>query len=202
VGTRVHAPDAAQAAGGGEAGVPNEHLTSFMCSSRASAADGVRGKGMASLWQPVVVNDMLGYISTVPGIGVGTGLFMVWTKRMPGPDRFDPPGRYCQWQEPIECRGHPFGFDWNARRDEQHNIRNATDTPENAKLERPRRFQKLHHAEVKRKVVGAAEASSIGSQHVVKARDFGMLRQPGKYLWSPSKRALIEPLLRLKLIEP
>ena len=135
---------------------------------------------------------MLGYVSTVPGIGVGTGLFVVWTKRMPGSDRFDPPGRYCQWQEPIECRGHPFGFDWKARRDEQRKIRNATDTPENAKLERPPRFQKLHHAEVKRKAVGAAEASSIGSQHVVKSRGFGMLRQPGEYLWSPSKRQLAD----------
>jgi hypothetical protein len=37
---------------------------------------------------------MFGYVSTVPGIGVGTGLFVVWTKRMPGPDRFDPPGPF------------------------------------------------------------------------------------------------------------
>ncbi len=79
----------------------------FMCSKRAAAADGVRDKGMASLWQPVVVNDMLGYVSTVPGIGFGTGLFVVLTKGMSGPRRFDPPGRYCQWQEPIECRRPP-----------------------------------------------------------------------------------------------
>ena len=67
-----------------------------MCSKRATALDGVQDKGLASLWQPVLVNDMLGYVSTVPGIGVGTGLFVIWTKRMPGSGRFDPPGRYCQ----------------------------------------------------------------------------------------------------------
>jgi hypothetical protein len=128
-----------------------------------------------SLWQPVVVNDMLGYVSTVPGIRFGTGLFVVWTKRMSGPVRFDPPGRYCQWQEPIECR-------------------------------RPPRFQKLHHAEVNRKAIGAAEASSIESQQVIEARGFGMLRQPGEYLWSPSKRQLADERAgrgwRLRQIQP
>jgi hypothetical protein len=68
-----------------------------MYSKRAAAVDGVQGKGMTSLWQPVVVDYMFGYVSTVPGIGVGTGLFVVWTKRMSGPDRFDPPGHYFQW---------------------------------------------------------------------------------------------------------
>jgi hypothetical protein len=120
----------------------------FMCSERTTALDGVQGKVLSSLCQSVVVNDMLGYVSTVSGIGVGTDLFVIWTKRMPGSDRFDPPGRYCQWPEPIECRVHPFGFDWKACRDTQRKIRNATDTPENAKLERPPRFQKLHHAKV------------------------------------------------------
>ncbi len=48
--------------------------------------------------------DMLGYVSTVPGIGVGTGVFILWTKRMPGVDRYDPPGRLCHCPEPIECR--------------------------------------------------------------------------------------------------
>jgi hypothetical protein len=164
----------------------------FMCSKRATALDGVQGKGLASLWQPVVVNDMLGYVSTVPGIGVGTGLFVIWTKRMPGSGRFDPPGRCCQWQEPIECRGHPLGFDWKARRDAQRKIRNATDTPENAKLERPPRFQKLHHATVNCQAVSAAEASSIGLEPVIEARGFGMLRQQGEYLWSPSKKQRAE----------
>ncbi len=111
-----------------------------------------------------MVNDMLGYVLTVPGIGVDTGLFVVWTKRMPGPDRFDPPGSYCQWQESIECRSHPFGFDWKTYRDEQRKIRNAKDTPDNAKFERPPRFQKLYHAEV----------------------NFG------EYLWSSSKRQLAD----------
>jgi hypothetical protein len=131
---------------------------------------------------------MLGYVSTVSGIGVGTGLFVVWTKRMPGPDRFDPPGRYCQWQEVIECRVHPLGFDWKTLRDEQCKIRNATDTPENAKFERPPRFQKLHHAKVNHKSVCAVETSSIESQQVIESRGFDMLRQPGEYLWSASKR--------------
>ncbi len=133
-----------------------------------------------------MVNDIFGYVSTVPGIGVGTGLFVVWTKRIPGPDRFDPPGRYCQWQEPIECRSHPFGFDWKVLRDEQRKIRNEIDTPENAKVERPPCFQKLHHAEVNHKAIGAV--SSIESQQVIEARGFGILRQFIEYLWSPSKR--------------
>ena len=74
------------------------------------------------------------------------------------------------------------------RRDAQSKIRNATDTPENAKLEKLPRFQKLHHADVNCQAVGAAEASSIGLEQVIEARGFGMQRQPGEYLWSPSKR--------------
>ncbi len=145
---------------------------------------------MTSLWQPVVVNDMLGYVSTVSGIGVDTGMFVVWTKRMPGSDRFHRPGRYCQKQEPIECRSHPFGFDWKTHRDEQRKIRNWTDTPANAKLERPPRFQKLHHSEVNLKAIGTEEVSSIESQQVIEARGFDMFRQSGEYLWSREESAL------------
>jgi hypothetical protein len=116
---------------------------------------------------------MFGYVSTVPGIGVDTDLFVVWTKRMPGTGRFDPPGSYCQWQESIECSSHPFGFDWKTYRDEQRKIRNVKDTSDNAKLERPPRFQKLHHVEVNRKTIGTVEASSIESQQVIEDREFG-----------------------------
>jgi hypothetical protein len=58
----------------------------------------------------------LGYYSIVPGIGVGTGMFVVWSKRKPptadGRLRYDPPGRFSQWPEPLELQGHAFGFDW------------------------------------------------------------------------------------------
>jgi hypothetical protein len=47
---------------------------------------------------------------------------------------------------------------------------------------RPPCFQKLHHAEVNRKSVGAVETSTIGSQQVIEARVFGMFRQSGEYL--------------------
>ncbi len=79
--------------------------------------------------------DMLGYVSKVPGIGVGTGVFMLWTKRMPGLDRYDPPGRLCHWSETIECRRHPFGFDWKTRHAELARVCNLTDTPANAELD-------------------------------------------------------------------
>ena len=49
--------------------------------------------------------DMLAYVSKVPGIGVGTGVFILWTKRMPGVDRYDPPGRLCHWLEPSNVGG-------------------------------------------------------------------------------------------------
>jgi hypothetical protein len=106
----------------------------FLCSKRAVATDGVRGRGKASFWRPVVREDMLGYVSKVPGIGVGTGVFILWTKRMPGVDRYDPLGRLCHWPEPIECRRHPFGFDWKTRHAELARICNLTDTPANAEL--------------------------------------------------------------------
>jgi hypothetical protein len=85
-----------------------------MCSKRTMDADGVCGKGAASFWKPVIVCCLLTYVSTVTGIGM------------------------CRWEwEPIECRGHPFGFDWKERRTEFSKLRNATDTEENDKLERP-----------------------------------------------------------------
>ena len=67
----------------------------FLCSNRVVATDGVRGRDTVSFWKLVVCEDMLGYVSKVPGIGVGTGVFVLWTKRMPGVDRYDPPGRLC-----------------------------------------------------------------------------------------------------------
>ncbi len=79
--------------------------------------------------------NMLGYVSKVLGIGVGTGVFILWTKRMPGVDRYDPPGRLCHWPEPIECRRHPFSFDWKTRHAELARVCNLTDTPANAELD-------------------------------------------------------------------
>ncbi len=107
----------------------------FLFSKRAVATDGVRGRGKASFWRPVVREDMLGYVSKVPGIGVGTGVFILWTKRMPGVDRYDPPGRLWHWSEPIECRRHPFGFDWKTRHAELARVCNLTNTPANAELD-------------------------------------------------------------------
>ena len=51
----------------------------FMCSKRAMTADGVRGKGTVSFWKPIVVHDILSYVSTVTGIGLGTVVFARWT---------------------------------------------------------------------------------------------------------------------------
>jgi hypothetical protein len=106
---------------------------------------------------------------------------------------YDLPARYCRWPEPIECRSHPFSFDWKARHAELSLVRNATDTPENAKLARPPRFRKLHNAEgnLVNEAVGTGEVFIIGSQRVAGA-GFGMLRKPGEYLWSPSRRQLAE----------
>jgi hypothetical protein len=129
-----------------------------LCSKRAVATDGVRGRGKASFWRPVVLENMLGYVSKVPGIGVGTGVFILWTKRMPGVDRYDPPGRLCHWPEPIECRRHPFGFDWKARHSELARVCNLTDTPANAELERQPKFRKPHS--VDSKVVSKARGIS------------------------------------------
>ena len=54
----------------------------FLSSMRVVATDGVRGRGKASFWRPVVRENMLGYVSKVPGIGVGTGVLIQRTKRI------------------------------------------------------------------------------------------------------------------------
>ena len=165
----------------------------FMCSKRAMAVDGVCGKGAASFWKPVIVCCLLAYVSSVTGIGVGTGMFVLYTKRFPGADSYDPPGRFCRWGwEPIECRGHPFGFDWKERRAEFSKLRNATDTEETAKPERPPRFRKLLSiaSQHVHKSVESDAADSSESQRSAEARSFGMLRQPWEYLWSPTKKQL------------
>ena len=66
----------------------------FVFSKRVMDADGVYGKGTTSFWKPIVVHDMLDYMSTVSGICVGTVVFVLWTKRMSGADSYDPPGRF------------------------------------------------------------------------------------------------------------
>ena len=165
----------------------------FLCSQRAVAIDGVRGRAKASFWKTVVREDMLAYVSKVPGIGVGTGAFVLWTKRMPGVNRYDPPGRLCNWPEPIECRRHPFGFDWKARRAEIARVCNLTDTPANAELERPPKFRKPHNNDIKvvSEAVGMGNIFSITLPPGARA-GFGKIRKPGEYLWSPSKRQLAE----------
>ncbi len=107
----------------------------FLFFMRVVATDGVRGRGKTSFWRPVVRENMFGYVSKVPGIGVDTGVLIQRTKRMPGVDRYDPPGRLCHWSEPIECSRHPFGFDWKARHAELARVCNLTDTPVNAELD-------------------------------------------------------------------
>jgi hypothetical protein len=151
----------------------------FLCSKRAIATDGVRGRGTASFWKLVVCEDMIGYVSKVPGIGVGTGVFVLWTKLMPGVDRYDPPGRLYNWPEPIECRRHPFGFDWKARHAELARVRNLTDTPANAQLERQPKFRKPHNddSKVVNEAVGTGNIFSLASPHGDRA-GFGMLRKP------------------------
>jgi hypothetical protein len=88
----------------------------FMCSKRTTAMDGVYVQHVVSLWKPIVAGDMLEYYSIVPGIGVGTGMFVVWSKRMPptadGRLPYDPPGRFSQWPDPLDLQGHAFVFDW------------------------------------------------------------------------------------------
>ncbi len=106
-----------------------------MFSMRAVATDGVRGRGKVSFWRPAVRENMLGYVSKVPRIGVGTGVLIQRTKRMPGMDRYDPPGRLCHWSNPIECRRYPFGFDWKTHHPELARVCNLTDTPANAELD-------------------------------------------------------------------
>jgi hypothetical protein len=140
-----------------------------------------------------VREDMLGYVSKVPGIGVGTGVFILWTKRMTGVDRYDPPGRLCHWSDPIECRRHPFGFDWKARHAELARRCNLTDTTANAELERQPKFRKPHNVDSKvvSKAVGTENIFSLASPHVDRA-SFDMLRKPGEYLWSPLQRQLAE----------
>jgi hypothetical protein len=67
----------------------------FLCSKLVVATDGVRGRGKASFWRPVVHEDMLGYVSKVSDIGVGTGVFILWTKRMPGCSYMQSNGYTC-----------------------------------------------------------------------------------------------------------
>jgi hypothetical protein len=129
---------------------------------------------------------MLTYVSTVPGIGVDTDVFALWTTRMPGSDSYDTPERFCQWGwEPIECRGHPFGFDWKKHRSELSKLRNVTDTEEKDKLERPPRFRKLFNATGQHvhKAVDSETTDIGGSQRSAEDRSFGILCHPWEYLW-------------------
>ena len=110
-------------------------------------------------------------VSSVPGIGVGTVVSALWTKRMSGTDSYDPSGQFCQWGwEPIECRGHPFGFDWKEHRADHSKIRNATDTEENAKLERPPQFRKLFNAAVQQEL---KTVSAFGGSRHYRIAAFG-----------------------------
>ena len=124
---------------------------------------------------------------------MGTGVFILWTKRMPGMNRYDPSGRLCNWSETIEYRRHPFAFDWKVIHAELVRVCNLKDTPDNAELERPPKFRKPHNSDRKAvsEAAGTGSIVSIVSPHSVRA-GFDMLRKPGEYLWSPSKRQLAE----------
>jgi hypothetical protein len=78
--------------------------------------DDVYDQHVVPLWTPIVSGDMLGYYSMVPGVGVGTGTFVVWSTRNPpaadGRLHYDPSERFSQWPEPLDLQGQVFGFDW------------------------------------------------------------------------------------------
>jgi hypothetical protein len=162
----------------------------FMCSKRATAMDGVYGQHVASLWRPIVAGDMLGYYSIVPGIGVGTGTFVVWSKRMPpaadGRLRYDPPGRFSQWPEPLELQGHAFGFDWWKNAVLRARAYNCQDNAEQVRVEArmpPRQTTVSVHAEVnsiKPKVMCESDAKATES--------IGRLKPEWEYLFVPSRR--------------
>jgi hypothetical protein len=164
----------------------------FMCSKRSTAMDGVYVQHVASLWRPIVAGDMLGYYSIVPGIGVGTGTFVVWSKRMPpaadGRLRYDPPGRFSQWPQPLELQGHAFGFDWWKNAVLRARAYNCQDDAEQVRVEAhiPRHSRPAA-------VNVCAETDSLRSKVMRKTdaratETVGRLKPAWEYLFVPSRR--------------
>jgi len=100
--------------------------------------------------------------------------------------RYDPPGRFSQWPEPLELQGHAFGFDWWKNAVLRARAYNCQDNTEQVRVEA--RMPPRQTTVSVRTEVNSIESKAMCEPDAKATAAIGRLKPEWEYLFVPSRR--------------